>query len=62
MFKSKWQRKYEKAMGNIEFWKKFHEEQMKTHTDCSYIYAIHSAQKVALNDILRDMKRIAEEP
>ena len=27
MFKTKWQKKYEKAMGSVEFWRKFYREQ-----------------------------------
>ena len=60
MFKTKWQKKYERAVKQIEFWKNFHEEQMKVCSDDQYLLAIHTAQKVALGDVLRDMKKIAE--
>ena len=60
MFKSKWQKKYEKAMESIEFWKNFYEEQSKKCQDNQHLVEIYSAQKIALGDTLRDMKRIAE--
>lgn len=60
MFKTKWQKKYEQAVKQIEFWKKYHEEQMKACSDNQYLLEIYTAQKVALDDVLKDMKKIAE--
>lgn len=60
MFKTKWQKKYEQAMETIEFWRQFHAKQIKEHSDDQYLVEIHSAQKIALADILTDMKKIAE--
>ena len=60
MFKTKWQKKYEKAMKTIEFWKQFHEDQIKRFPDNQYMVEIHTAQKIALADTLTDMKKIAE--
>lgn len=60
MFKTKWQKKYEEAMKTIEFWKQFHEDQIKSIPDDQYWVDIHTAQKIALADTLTDMKKIAE--
>lgn len=57
MFKTKWQKKYEQAVKQIEYWKKYHEEQMKVCSDNQYLREIHAAQKVALDDVLKDMKK-----
>ena len=65
MFKSKWQKRYEKAMENIEFWREYHERSAELHhygTDegSMEIYTIHTAQKMALRDVLKDMRNIAK--
>ena len=60
MFKSKWKKKYEQAMKTIEFWKEFHEECIERYSDNQLLVEIHTAQKIALADTLKDMKEIAE--
>lgn len=60
MFKTKWQKKYEQAMKNIEYWKNYHEGQMKLHIDSELLCTMHSAQMTALSDTLADMRRIAK--
>lgn len=67
MFKCKWQKKYELAMETVKFWKEFHEEIIETHKNKienhprhMQLMEIHTAQKIALGDILRDMERIKE--
>ena len=59
MFKTKWQKKYEQAMENIEFWKNYHEERLKLCKDSSLLMTIHSAQMTELSNVLSDMRRIA---
>lgn len=72
MFKSKWQKKYERAMNNIEFWIDYHKERVEYYTKCAEkfpkdtsdynninsIARTHIAQKIALCDILRNMESI----
>lgn len=60
MFKTKWQKKYEKAMKTIEFWKQFYDNEVKMLPDDSHLREIRTAQKITLDDTLRYMKRIAE--
>ena len=61
MFKTKWQKKYEKAMENVEFWKKFYREQYdKTLDNNPELANENLAVAIALGDTLRDMKQIAE--
>lgn len=61
MFKTKWQKKYEKAMDSVEFWRKFYREQYdrtwRTNPELANEYL---GIAIALGDTLRDMKRIAE--
>lgn len=59
MFKTKWQKKYEKAMENIEFWKQFYRDQADKY-DEPVLTGINTAQALALSEVLRDMKRIAK--
>ena len=61
MFKTKWQKKYEKAMDSVEFWRKFYREQY----DRTWRMNPEQANEylgiaIALGDTLRDMKQIAE--
>ena len=61
MFKTKWQKKYEKAMDSVEFWRKFYREQY----DKTWNKNLEQANEylsiaIALGDTLRDMKQIAE--
>ena len=61
MFKTKWQKKYEKAMENVEFWRKFYREQYdKTWDNNPELANENLAVAIALGDTLRDMKQIAE--
>ena len=61
MFKTKWQRKYEKAMASVEFWRKFYREQYDKTWDKNPEQANeYLGIAIALGDTLRDMKRIAE--
>ena len=61
MFKTKWQKKYEKAMDSVEFWRKFYREQYDKTLDKNLELANENlAVAIALDDTLRDMKRIAE--
>lgn len=61
MFKTKWQKKYEKAMDSVEFWRKFYREQYDRTWDKDLELANENlAVAIALDDTLRDMKRIAE--
>lgn len=61
MFKTKWQRKYEKAMDSVEFWRKFYREQYDKTWDKNPEQANeYLGIAIALGDTLRDMKRIAE--
>lgn len=61
MFKSKWQKKYERAVKNIEFWKEYHHKQMNLlYGKDQFLYEQHLCQAVTLNDVLTDMKHIAE--
>lgn len=59
MFKSKWQKKYEQAMENVEKWRKFYRNQADKFDDPTLV-GINTAQAIALGDILKDMKKIAE--
>lgn len=60
MFKSKWRKKYEQAMENVEFWRKFHEDSIELFANDPRMVQLHTVQKMALGDILRDMQKIAE--
>lgn len=60
MFKTKWQKKYEKAMKNVEFWRDFHRKQMEVHHEDQHLFEINCIEAIALDDILRDMKNIAK--
>ena len=61
MFKTKWQKKYEKAMDSVEFWRKFYREQYDKTLDKNLELANENlAVAIALGDTLRDMKQIAE--
>lgn len=61
MFKTKWQKKYEKAMDSVEFWGKFYREQYDKTWDKNPEQANeYLGIAIALGDTLRDMKRIAE--
>ena len=61
MFKTKWQKKYEKAMDSVEFWCKFYREQYDKTWDKNPEQANeYLGIAIALGDTLRDMKRIAE--
>ena len=61
MFKTKWQKKYEKAMGSVEFWRKFYREQYNKTLDKNPEQAnVYLGIAIALGDTLRDMKQIAE--
>lgn len=60
MFKSKWHKKYEKAIETVEFWKRFHEDQINRFPDDKKLVEIHTVQKITLNDVLTDLKKIAE--
>ena len=61
MFKTKWQKKYEKAMDSVEFWQKFYREQYDKTWDKNPEQAnAYLGIAIALGDTLRDMKQIAE--
>ena len=61
MFKTNWQKKYEKAMDSVEFWRKFYREQYDKTWDKNPEQANeYLGIAIALDDTLRDMKRIAE--
>ena len=61
MFKTKWQKNYEKAMDSVEFWRKFYREQYDKTLDKNLELANENlAVAIALDDTLRDMKQIAE--
>ena len=61
MFKTKWQKKYEKAMDSVEFWRKFYREQYDRTWDKNLEQANeYLGIAIALGDTLRDMKQIAE--
>ena len=61
MFKTKWQKKYEKAMDSVEFWRKFYREQYdKTLDKNPEQVNVYLGIAIALGDTLRDMKQIAE--
>ena len=61
IFKTKWQKKYEKAMDSVEFWRKFYREQYDRTWDKNPEQANeYLGIAIALGDTLRDMKRIAE--
>ena len=61
MFKTKWQKKYEKAMDSVEFGRKFYREQYDRTWDKNPEQANeYLGIAIALGDTLRDMKRIAE--
>ena len=61
MFKTKRQKKYEKAMDSVEFWRKFYREQYDKNCDNNPELANENlAVAIALGDTLRDMKQIAE--
>ena len=61
MFKTKWQKKYEKAMDSVEFWRKFYREQYDRTWDKNLEQANeYLSIVIALGDTLRDMKQIAE--
>ena len=61
MFKTKWQKKYEKAMDSLEFWRKFYREQYDRTWDKNPELANeYLGIAIALGDTLRDMRRIAE--
>ena len=61
MFKTKWQKKYEKAMFSVEFWREFYREQYDKNCDNNPELANENlAVAIALGDTLRDMKQIAE--
>ena len=61
MFKTKWQKKYEKAMDSVEFWRKFYSERYDKTWDKNPEQANEYLDiAIALGDTLRDMKRIAE--
>lgn len=61
MFKTKWQKKYEKAMGSVEFWRKFYREQYDKTWDKNPEQANeYLGIAIVLGDTLRDMKQIAE--
>ncbi len=61
MFKTKWQKKYEKAMDSVEFWRKFYREQYDKTWDKNPEQANeYLGIAIVLDDTLRDMKRIAE--
>lgn len=61
MFKTKWQKKYENAMDSVEFWRKFYREQYDKTWDKNPEQANeYLGIAIALDDTLRDMKRIAE--
>lgn len=61
VFKTKWQKKYEKAMDSVEFWRKFYREQYDKTWDKNPEQANeYLGIAIALGDTLRDMKRIAE--
>lgn len=61
MFKTKWQKKYEKAMDSVEFWHKFYREQYDKTWDKNPEQANeYLGIAIALGDTLRDMKQIAE--
>ena len=61
MLKTKWQKKYEKAMDSVEFWRKFYREQYDKTWDKNLEQANeYLGIAIALGDTLRDMKRIAE--
>lgn len=59
MFKSKWQKKYEKAIETVKFWEQFYKEQSEMCSDLR-LSEIHTAQYIVLGDTLRDLKKIAE--
>ena len=61
MFKTNWQKKYEKTMDSVEFWRKFYREQYDRTWDKNPELANeYLGTAIALGDTLRDMKRIAE--
>ena len=61
MFKTKWQKKYEKAMDSVGFWRKFYREQYDKTWDKNPEQANeYLGIAIVLGDTLRDMKRIAE--
>ena len=61
MFKTKWQKKYKKAIDSVEFWRKFYREQYDKTWDKNPEQAnAYLGIAIALGDTLRDMKRIAE--
>ena len=61
MFKTKWQKNYEKAMDSVEFWRKFYREQYDKTWDKNLEQANeYLGIAIVLDDTLRDMKRIAE--
>lgn len=59
MLKTKWQKKYERAMESVEFWRQFYREQADKLDDPTLI-GINTAQAIALGDVLKDMKQIAK--
>lgn len=59
MFKSKWQKKYEQAMANIELWRQFYSNEADKFDD-PVLMSAYSAQAIALGDTLKVMKQIAE--
>lgn len=61
IFKSKWQKRYELAMQNIEFWGNYYQERQDRARGVdkdSFMHAL--GYTMATQDILNDMKRIAK--
>jgi hypothetical protein len=60
MFKTKWHKKYDKAMETVEFWRDYHRKQMEVHHDNQQLFEMHFMEAMTLDDVLRDMKKIAK--
>lgn len=67
MFKSKWRKKYEEAFDNLVFWRNFYDKQIERidnreniTVETLKIRERYLAQKIALDEIVTDMRRIGK--
>lgn len=60
MFKTKWQKKYEMVMEDVEFRRDYYREHYNKLCEDSPASTEERLAIITLDDLLRDMKRIAE--